>query len=173
MKTLVVYSSLTGNTQKVAEAIFDILPEGKKLAKVEENPDCSEFDLICLGYWVDKGAPDAKMKRYMEHIKGKMIGLFGTLGAYPDSDHAKDCLQKAAELMAGNELLGSFICQGKVDPKLLAAMAKMTEASKAHPMTPERAARIEEAKKHPNAEDFAQAKACFKQIVAKAQATKA
>lgn len=38
----------------------------------------------------------------METVKNKKIGLFGTLGAYPDSDHAKQCMKKAKALVQGN-----------------------------------------------------------------------
>ena len=63
--------------------------------------------------------------------------------------------EKAAALVLeparGNSVLGSWLCMGKIDPKVLEIMAKM--AQNVHPMTPERKARIEEASKHPNAED--------------------
>ena len=85
---------------------------------------------------MDKGKPDAKAKDYMKRAQGRKVGLFGTLGAWPDSDHARECLDKARELMAGNEVLGTFICQGRIDPAVLEMMRKM--ASDVHPMTPER-----------------------------------
>ncbi len=161
MRCLVVYSSRTGNTKMVAEAIVAAMPEGTVLAPVEEPPAPDGFDLVCLGFWVDKGGPDAKMASYMESVHGKFVGLFGTLGAWPDSDHARDCMAKARAMLPDNTVLDTFLCQGKVDPKLLAAMAKMQEAQNAHPMTEERKSRIEEAKKHPDAADCANAKACF------------
>lgn len=165
MKSLVVYSSKTGNTKSVAEAISEVMPSPCDIMSVDENPDPSEYDFIAIGYWVDKGGPDKKAKTFMESVKEKKIGLFGTLGAYPDSDHADDCRKKAEEIMEGNTVLGQFLCQGKIDPKILEMMAKM--ASDQHPMTEERKARIEEAKKHPNEKDFTDAKEVFKGIVEK------
>ncbi len=169
MRCLVVYSSRTGNTKLVAEAIHSVMPQEATLAAVEDAPDASSFDLICLGYWVDKGEPDARMAHYMERVQGKLVGLFGTLGAWPDSDHAKDCMQRAAAMVQGNTLLENFLCQGKVDPKLLAAMEKMREAQQAHPMTEERKARIEEAKKHPDTQDLTNAQQRFTAVVQKAR----
>lgn len=163
MKSLIVYSSRTGNTRAVAEAIAHVIPEPCEIVPVENAPDVSDVDFLAIGYWVDKGMPDAKAKTFMEGVKGKKVGLFGTLGAYPDSDHANDCRVKAAELMEGNEILGQFLCQGKIDPKVLEMMAKM--ASDQHPMTEERKARIEEAKKHPNEEDFSNARSVFQGIM--------
>ena len=166
MKSLIVYSSRTGNTCAVARAVHSVFPEPCLLTPVEEAPDPGDYEFIALGYWVDKGMPDKKAAAYMERVKGKKVGLFGTLGAYPDSDHAIDCRAKAAALMTGNEVLGQFLCQGKVDPKILEMMEKM--APDQHPMTAERTARIEEAKKHPNEADFSAARQAFKKILGKA-----
>ncbi len=163
MKSLIVYSSRTGNTRAVAEAIKEVIPSPCDIKAVEDAPDPEAYDFIAMGYWVDKGMPDAKAKAYMKTIKGKKVGLFGTLGAYPDSEHGDDCRAKAAELMEGNELLGQFLCQGKVDPKVLEMMAK--KFSDQHPMTEERKARIEEARKHPNETDFSAARKAFKEML--------
>lgn len=60
MKTLVIYSSLTGNTKKVARAVAEVLPECTMLP-VEEAPSRVDgYDLVAVGYWVDKGMPDGK-----------------------------------------------------------------------------------------------------------------
>lgn len=163
MKTLIVYSSRTGNTRKIAEAIHPVMPEGTALFPVENAPDPSEYDFIALGFWVDKGAPDSAMVKYMGQIREKTIGLFGTLGAWPDSEHARDCMRKATELLPGSHVLGTFICQGKIDPELLAAMEKMGKNSP-HPMTEERKARITEAAKHPNEADCEAARKVFADI---------
>lgn len=162
MKNLVVYSSLTGNTKMIAEAIHAVLPEGTEIAPVKEAPDPSAYDFIAIGFWVDKGLPDRATLDYMERVRGKKVGIFGTLGAYPDSDHARETMRKAAERLPGCEILAQFICQGKVDPKLLAAMAKMP--GNPHPSTPEREARLAEAAKHPDAADCAAAQAAFRPV---------
>ena len=38
----------------------------------------------------DKGMPDAQAKAYLKRY-GTNVALFGT-GAWPDSDHARDCI---------------------------------------------------------------------------------
>ena len=168
MKTLIVYSSRTGNTKQVGEAIAAALDgsgESYEIHPIENAPapaSLEAFGLICLGYWVDKGLPDEKCRNYLAGLNGKKVALFGTLGAWPDSDHARECIAKSEELArreGANSVLGSFMCQGKVDPKILEVMQKM--AGDQHPMTPERIARIEEAKKHPDAEDLRRAGEAF------------
>lgn len=165
MKMLVVYSSRTGNTRMIAEAVHSVMPEGTEIFPVDTAPEPAGYDFIALGFWVDKGAPDSAMARYMDKVRGTSVGLFGTLGAWPDSDHARESLQKAVDQVPGNTVLGTFICQGKVDPRLLAAMAKMKENP--HPMTEERKARLEEAAKHPDEHDCAEARRVFSGIMEK------
>ena len=156
MKALVVYSSRTGNTRKIAEAIAAVLP-GSGAALLPERH-------LAVGYWVDKGMPDAQAKAYLETVRDAKVALFGTLGAWPDSDHARDCIAQGEALVNAperrNKVLGTYLCQGKVDPKIVAMMQKM--ASDVHPMTPERKARLEEAAKHPDEADCLRAQEAFK-----------
>ena len=49
----------------------------------------------------------------------------------------------------GNEVLGGFLCQGRVNPRLVALAGKPVH----HPMTPARAARLAEAARHPDGAD--------------------
>ncbi len=165
MKLAVVYSSRTGNTRMIAEAIHSVMPAGTEIFPVREAPDPAGYDFLALGFWVDRGGPDAAMRAYMERVRGASVGLFGTLGAWPDSEHARNAMQRAAGLMGGNTVLGTFLCQGKVDPVLLAAMEKKGDGN--HPMTGERKARLEEAARHPNAEDRAAARKVFAGIMAR------
>ena len=155
MRLLVVYSSVTGNTKKVAEAIASAVP-GCDIFPVSEAPSAEGYDLVAAGYWVDKGMPDAKCRAWLETLSNCRIAFFGTLGAWPDSDHAKECMARAAVLAEsperGNSVCGSWLCQGAIDPHIIEIMAKT--ASDVHPMTPERRARIEEAKKHPDTDDL-------------------
>lgn len=167
MKTLVVYSSLTGNTKKVAHAVAEVMPECT-VVSVEEAPASPEgYDLVAVGYWVDKGIPDGRIRAWLEGVKNTRLVFFGTLGAWPDSDHARECMARgeamAMEPSRGNTVLGSWLCQGRIDPKVLEAMARM--AGNVHPMTPERRARIEEAAKHPDEEDCRRAQAFIRQML--------
>lgn len=170
MRCAIIYSSLTGNTRMVAEAISGVMPQGTAIYPVAQAPDPDNFDFLALGFWADKGKVDQTMQVYMEKTrgKGKNIGLFGTLGAYPDSDHGRSFMADARERVVGNTVLGDFLCMGKVDPKLLKAMEAMRQkGDSVHPMTPERAARIAEGAKHPDSADLAAAKAKFTELLQK------
>lgn len=168
MKTIVIYSSKTGNTQKIAAAIAAVCPPDTKCVAIKDAPnDLSNYDLAFIGYWVDKGTANAEARTYMEKINAKNVAVFETLGAYPDSDHAKESLKNGQALIKAN-VIGGFISQGKVDPVLLKAMQKMFPAGHPHGDSPERRARIAEAAKHPNEDDFVRAREFARAMLAKA-----
>ena len=49
MRAAVIYSTLTGNTKKVAEAFCAGLGEGAELFEVANAPDPAAFDLVARG----------------------------------------------------------------------------------------------------------------------------
>lgn len=169
MKILIIYSSATGNTKAVAEAIAKSLPGATLVAArdVTENPvGC---DLVFVGFWAFRRGADLMAQRAMGHLHGQKIAVFGTCGTYPDSEAAQVYQRNAAAVPAGdNESLGTFMCQGRVHSYHIKSQHKME--STVQPMTPERQARLEEAEKHPDKQDFARAVAWAAEMVRKAQA---
>ena len=97
MNACIVYSSCTGNTRKVAEALADT--SGLPCFPVRIAPEPDDFDILALGFWVRKGLPDARALRYMERVRGKDVFFFGTLGAWPHSDHARRCMAATHEIL--------------------------------------------------------------------------
>ena len=166
MKYAVIYSSKTGNTKKVAEAIHRVMPEGTGIYPVEEAPEAGQVEIPILGFWVDRGLPDEKMKSYIKKLKDKKrVGLFATLGAYPDSKHAVETMERSKGLFEKNcRIFATFICQGRIDPVLTEKFKKLP-ADHPHAMTPERIARHEAAKKHPDEIDLANAQEVFQKAV--------
>ncbi|MDD3115030.1 MAG: flavodoxin family protein [Anaerovibrio sp.] len=167
MKAIVIYSTLTGNTQKIAEAIAGALPMGTPCTSIENMPEeLDSYDLVFAGYWVDKGGPDAKSKELLGKLTNPHVALFATLGAYPDSDHAKKSLDNGAEaLRYPDREAGRFICQGKVDPKLVEAMSKQFPQGHPHGMNPERIKRLKDASVHPDEQDCDRAQAFARDVL--------
>lgn len=152
MRTLVTYSSKTGNTRKVAEAIHQAIPNAD-IFPMEQAPDTDNYDLIFVGFWVDKGTADDKAGQYLQGLHGKPVALFATLGAYPDSDHARESLDNAAALIPSCKVLDRFICQGAIDPKLIAWMSQLPPE---HPHAPDeaRVKRWKDAESRPDDSDL-------------------
>lgn len=166
-KSLVIYSSLTGNTKKVAEAVQSVIPNCDIVSIDNVPKNLNEYYFTAVGYWVDRGLPDAKSKKLIRSLKNMNVALFGTLGAYPDSPHAKGCIRDSEAMLKitgkNNNVMGSFLCLGKIDPKLMDYMGKFMGDT--HPVTPERKARLLEAQTHPDNNDLENAKAVFKSYV--------
>lgn len=163
MKNIVIYSSKTGNTKKVAEAIANYY--GCEILPIEEalNKKLEEYDNIILGNWNDKGTADKKSLEFYKNIRNLSIGLFQTLGAEPDSAHALRSLESCIDVLEknGNKVIAKFICQGKIDPKLTEMFKKMGDNSP-HKMDEARIKRHMEAAKHPDQQDFENAIVAFK-----------
>ncbi len=166
MKNLVIYSSKTGNTKKVAEAIYESIPNGEILSVDEVNH--LNYENIIIGGWIDKGTFDEKALKILREIKNKNVAYFFTLGASIESDHAKYCATNIEEeiISKGNRLLGSFMSQGKIDPKLISALINLPKEHKMYP-SKERMERWEAAKDHPNEEDLERVKRVFSEIFIK------
>ncbi len=121
MKSLVVYSSNTGNTKKLAQAVYDALSGEKEMRPVEEAPATRDYDLVAVGFWLKAAKPDPKATQYLAGLdKGKRVFLFATHGAASSSEHALAAMEKARGLCGGAEIAGVFSCQGQVSPKVLA-----------------------------------------------------
>ena len=51
MGTIILYSSLTGNTKSVAEAIASVMPEGTPCVPIKEAPtNLTDYDTVFVGF---------------------------------------------------------------------------------------------------------------------------
>ncbi len=116
MKVQVIYTSLTGCTKKVANAIFDgITCEEKSIHDLREGVPVLDGDVILIGYWGNCGHPCEEMESFMKTIRGKAVGVFCTLGYYADSQHARDTVAYGVNLLKEhNEVIGAYVCNGAV-----------------------------------------------------------
>lgn len=118
MSSLVLYSSETGNTKKVANAIFEALPSADKdIKNIEEIDPASlqDYDFYFVGYWLRKGSCSIEVIRFLSSLHHKRVALFGTCGLPQDSDGREAITQRISVwLPEDNEFLGSFLCQGSM-----------------------------------------------------------
>ena len=169
MKSLVLWSSRTGNTKAIAEAVYEALPGEKDIFEEGRQPSVDGYDLIFVGFWGFRRGADFTARRTIESLHGKKVAIFATAGTYTDSQAARDYLDNAAALLPEySECLGTFISQGRVHSFHI---GKRSEHAKlVHPMTPDRLARLQEAEKHPNEDDFRRAGEWAVSMAEKAQA---
>ncbi len=121
MKSLIVYSTQTDNTKKLAQTIHESLPGEKEIKLVDDAPAPGEYDFVAVGFWLMAGKPDPKAAAYLEGLEAdQTVFLFATHGAAKGSAHAQQAMQAARELAAGASVVGTYSCQGEVNPKVLA-----------------------------------------------------
>ncbi len=156
MKSLVVYSSQSENTKKLADVVYENLDGEKDIFPVEDAPLIKEYDFIAVGFWLMAGKPDPKSAQFLEKLgKDDNLFLFATHGAAKGSEHVQNAVNHAIGLTDTAKIAGSFTCQGEVNPKVL-------EKVKQKPQPPIWLADAADAVGHPNEDDFV----ALKKIVA-------
>lgn len=166
MKVLVTYSSKTGNTKKLAEGIYAGLEKvEKEILPMSEVSDLSSYDTVLAGYWVDKGGANKEAAEFLAKIEGKKVGVFATLAFWPDSEHGyHSILAGEALVKEKNHVIGKYICQGKIDDKMVEMFEKMPEGNPHRP-TPEKRKRYKISANHPSAADIAVAAEMFRERI--------
>jgi flavodoxin len=151
MKYLVTYWSQTGNTKRVAEAIFDVLPKEKHIQPFAEVSTLDGFDLIFIGFPVMQFGPPGIVKKFLStHVNGKKIALFITHAMFSNSEDPQQQAMLEKELencrsaCKGGEIAGFNHCQGELSQKtanelvesgipMLAEFAAMRPLTIGHP----------------------------------------
>jgi flavodoxin len=124
MQSMVVYSSQSGNTGMLAEAVYETLSSKKAIYPMGEAPEPDGSDLIAIGFWLQAGQPDPQTQAYLKKIGRQKVFLFATHGAAADSDHARQAMAYAQQLLPEADIIGQFNCQGQVNPKVLEKAAQ-------------------------------------------------
>jgi len=152
-KTLVTYISQTGNTKKVAEAIFDSLNGEKDIIPISDSPDVNDYSLVFVGFPVHSHSIPFRAEAFLKAIPpGKKIALFCTHGSLTGSRLSREALEYAVTLSSKAKVLGTFSCRGKVSSKALEVLSKSPE----HAAWSDMAA---SARNHPDEHDLEDARA--------------
>jgi flavodoxin len=115
MKVLVAYMSRTGNTKKVAEAIYSEITCEKEIKPIGEVQDVGAYDLSFLGFPTHVEGPDKETKEFLgRHCKdGRNVALFVTHCAPEDAPELTEWMAKFKGAAANANLVGFFDCQGE------------------------------------------------------------
>jgi flavodoxin len=144
MNILVAYYSETGNTRKVADAIFAALRHTrKKMLVIDQAEESGEYDLIFCGFPVQHHSVPGHVVRFLREIPhGKKIALFATHGSLPDGEKAFSAFYSAFSLLQGQTIIGTFGCRGQVNPQMIdewmdapqhQAWAREAQSANGHP----------------------------------------
>jgi len=128
MKTLVTYYTQTGNTEKVAQAIYQAIGAKKEILPVNEVKSPNGYDLIFCGFPVHAHSVPLSVQNFIKSIpSGKKLALFVTHGSLRGGELASTAIEHAVSLASKLKVLGTFGCRGRVDPKIIEALLKKPE----------------------------------------------
>jgi len=160
MKILVTYFTKTGNTEKVARAIFDAIRLEKELMPVNEAKDMDRYDIIFCGFPVQAHSVPLPVENFIKAIPaGKKIAFFTTHGSLRGGPLAVTAIEHAVSLASKLKVIGTFGCRGKVDPKIIEVLLNKPE----HKTWAETA---RSASSHPNESDLEDARQFAKEVTA-------
>ena len=129
MKVMVAYMSQTGNTRKVAEAIFEEIRTDKDIKALDELDGLQGYDLAFVGFPIQIYGPAQPAKAFLEeHAEGKDIVLFVTHASPEDDKLLLQWLDACRAAAVGGNVVGLFHCRGELSEKV-ADMMKSSEDS--------------------------------------------
>ena len=139
----VVYNSLTGNTKMLADTIKNVLP------------DNDNNDIVFVGFWTDKGNADSKTIEYLSSLRDKKIFLFGTCGFGGSETYFDRILTNVKNSVdSSNEVIGEFMCQGKMPESVRNRYLKMKESDNCPPNIDALIDNFDRALSHPDEKDL-------------------
>ncbi len=120
MKTLVAYMSQTGNTKKVAEAIYGVISGEKEIKVLKEIDSLDACELAFIGFPIQAFGPAEDAKKFIkQYADGKKIALFMTHAAPEDNEEVQVWLDACRQTASAAEVVGMFDCQGELAPDIM------------------------------------------------------
>ena len=151
----ILFSSLTGNTKKLADALRGVLPQEDCDYFGAPEAEVPPSEMLYIGFWTDKGNADSAALELLAKLRNKKIFLFGTAGFGGSEAYFQNILNRVkASIDPSNSVVGEYMCQGKMPQSVRERYMKM----KAQPEHPANADALIEnfdrALSHPDARDL-------------------
>lgn len=158
MSYAIVYSSHTGNTALLAQAIRETLPQQECLYFGTPDPKALAAETIYVGFWTDKGTCDESTAGFLQSLTNQRIFLFGTAGFGGAPAYFQQILGRVQEKIGAQvQVIGTYMCQGKMPQGVRTRYESMEDS-------PRRTAMLENfdrALSHPDGQDLKQLKAAL------------
>ena len=157
MTCAIVYSSRTGNTKQLAEAVRASLGEQTCLYMGPPDDRALTADRLYVGFWTDKGHADDTLTAFLQTLKGKRIFLFGTAGFGGSAEYFEQILAAVQKsLDESNTVIGTYMCQGKMPMTVRQQYEKMLQQPNHAPNLEMLIENFDKALAHPDAADLDQ-----------------
>ena len=172
MRVLVIYISATGNTKRIANAIFQAVPCAEKdIREVSDvqTEDLTKADLVFVGFWVKNGSVSMAILDLLDSLHGKDIAIFGTCGL-PVTDSYRREIESSVTVWIPDDCRyrGIFLCRGRMNIQVRERWASMRSTA-GDAATDQMLQSFDDALLHPDDKDLAGAAAFARQCAAQRQ----
>lgn len=170
----IVFSSRTGNTAELAEAVREALPEGTCEYFGSVNGDggfdgrgyagagCGRTssaipasETLFVGFWTNQGVADQAAQKLLGQLRNRKIFLLGTAGFGGSEAYFQAILDKTkAFIDDSNTVIGTYMCQGKMPLSVRERYMKMKEQPDHMPNIDAMIENFDKALSHPDADDL-------------------
>ena len=155
MKYAIIYSSTTGNTKMLAEALALYMKKTDCVLCETKHADAIDADFYFVGFWTFRGKCDKNTQQFLKKLEHKYIFLFGTAGFGSSNAYYKKILRRTRKhLHASTKLAGSFMCQGKMPPQIRKKYESMLHPIVARKYANYMIRNYDRAFNHPNQQDL-------------------
>lgn len=123
MKTLIAFSTETGNTKKLAQEIFNTIDGEKFVGEFAEIQNKNGFDIIYVGFPIHNFGPSEKAKDFISKIEeNQKVILFATHAMQTESPmnikQIENCRKAAVHL----KVLDIYTCRGEMSESVAERM---------------------------------------------------
>ena len=168
MSYSIVYSSRTGNTALLAQAIREALPQEECSYFGAPHAEALGADTIYVGFWTDKGTCAPAVKEFLQGLHGKRVALFGTAGfGLSEMYFASLSDRFRAEVPEENQVLGTWFCPGRMPPAVRARYEAQLKEKPGDARLENMLRAYDQALSHPDGTDLADARAFAAAMLAK------
>lgn len=153
MSYAIVYSSRTGNTKALADAIREVLPPEDCCYFGPPDAAALAAQRLYIGFWTDKGTCDGDTAAFLAQLTNQEVFLFGTAGFGGSAEYFEQIAHRVETLLpAGVTVLGHHLCQGRMPMTVRQRYAAMEDS----PRRTQMLENFDAALSHPDAEDLRQ-----------------
>ena len=153
MSYAIVYSSRTGNTKALADAIREVLPPEDCCYFGPPDAAALAAQRLYIGFWTDKGTCDGDTAAFLAQLSNQEVFLFGTAGFGGSAEYFEQIAHRVETLLpAGVTVLGHHLCQGRMPMTVRQRYAAMEDS----PRRTQMLENFDAALSHPDAEDLRQ-----------------
>ena len=166
MSYAIVYSSRTGNTAMLAQAVREALPQEDCRYFGAPAPQALAADTVYVGFWTDKGTCDEPTARFLQSLTDQKVFLFGTAGFGGAPAYFQQILDRVkANLAPGVQVTGTYMCQGKMPQSVRERYVKMKNSPLPIPNVDKMIENFDTAVSHPDETDLQKLKYTVTQCI--------